>query len=133
MPVTNETGLRHRPCLVLAHADPVCTADLCRRFRRQGWDVYPTHGGPEARRLARMLDADLVILEADLPDESGYLTCAKLIQERPGRTVVLVSEDPSSRNGERAVFVGAAGLVRPQDCLPAQYGGSGLPPLSAAA
>jgi DNA-binding response OmpR family regulator len=132
MPVTNDFGLGHRPCMVLASGDPVCTADLCRRFRRQGWDVYPTHGGPEARRLARMLDADLVILDADLPGESGFLTCAKLIRERTSGQVVLVCEDDSPHNRALAVFVGAVDLVRPRDCLPALLKSAGPPPMSAA-
>ncbi len=132
MPVPNDVSPFYRPCLVLAHGDPSSAADLCRRFRRAGWDVYQTHGGPEARRLVRMLDADLAILEANLTGESGFLTCAKLIRERTGARVVLVSEDVGPRSQALAGFVGAAELVRLRDCLPAQVKSSGLPPMSAA-
>ena len=111
MPVANDFGVHHRPCLVLAHTDAVYAADACRRFRRLGWDVYLTQGGPEARRLARMLEADLVVLDVDLHGESGFLTCAKLTRERPGGKVVLVCEDADPRIGQMAVFVGAAAVV----------------------
>ena len=46
------------PCLVLAGFDGA----VAREFRRRGWDVYPARTGPEARRLARMVQADLVVL-----------------------------------------------------------------------
>ena len=57
----------YRPCLILAHADPAYSAQVLRTFRRQGWDVYAAHNGPEVRRLARMLQPHLVLLQADLP------------------------------------------------------------------
>jgi DNA-binding response OmpR family regulator len=116
MPAMNESGAAYRPCLVVALGDPAVAIDACRRFRRQGWDVYQTHGGPEARRLVRMLEPELVVLGVDLEGESGFLTCAKLKRERPDGKVILVSEDAGPRNCGMAVFVGASALVRPQDC-----------------
>jgi CheY-like chemotaxis protein len=93
------------PCLVLAGFD----AGIARAFRLRGWDVYPARSGPEARRLARMAEADLVVLDTFLPEESGWLTCEKLTRELPGVRVVLVDPDP--RRAELAEFVGAAALV----------------------
>ena len=133
MPVTNASGVHHRPCLVVALADAGHAADVCRLFRRQGWDAYPTPGGPAARRLARMLQADLVILDVRLDSESGFLTCAKLTRERPGGKVVLVSEDAAPHDCDMAVFVVAAALVRRQDCLLTLVENSGLAPVRAAA
>src|SRR6476646_3435582 len=69
-----EAG-RRRPHVVLAHSDAAYAAGVARAFRRHGWVVAPAASGPEARRLASALAADLVVLEADLPAESGWLTC----------------------------------------------------------
>ena len=80
-------------------------------FRRQGWDVYTAHGGPEVRRLARMLGPQLVVLQADLPDESGWLTCDKLLRELPHVRVILVNSGLSAEGCRFATFVGAAGLA----------------------
>jgi ActR/RegA family two-component response regulator len=93
------------PCLVLAGFEGA----VAREFRRRGWDVYPARTGPEARRLARMVQADLVVLDTFLPEESGWLTCEKLTQEMPGVRVVLIDPDP--RRAALAEFVGAAALV----------------------
>jgi DNA-binding response OmpR family regulator len=116
MPRANESGL-YRPCLILAHGDVTYVAETCMRFRRQGWDVYQVQDGPEARRLARMLEPDLIVLEADLQGETGWLTCAKITRERPGCKVVLVSEDTGPSNRRMAGFSGAAALVGRQDSL----------------
>jgi CheY-like chemotaxis protein len=116
MPSTKEP-LFGRPCLILTHGNPQYLADTCKFFRRQGWDVYEAQSGPETRRLARMLEPDLVVLEADLAEESGWLTCAKLTGERPGSKVVLISDDVDQHNRGMAAFVGAATLLRRQDSL----------------
>jgi DNA-binding response OmpR family regulator len=120
----------YRPCVVLAHADAVYAADAACRLRRLGWDVYRADAGPEVRRLARMLEPEVIVLDAELDDESGWLTCAKLTGERPGSTVVMVGE-PSPRNREMARFVGARVLVRREENVAAVV--AQTPPPSASA
>jgi two-component system alkaline phosphatase synthesis response regulator PhoP len=105
------------PCLILAHPDAGYEAAIGRGFRRLGWDVYVARSGPEARRLVRMLEADVVILDAELPQESGWLTCDKLKREQPLVQVILVSDNLSPRNHELAAFVGASALVSRTDSL----------------
>ncbi len=114
-----ETDSVSPPCLILAHPDREYEAAIARGFRRLGWDVYLAQSGPEVRRLVRMMDADVVILDADLPEESGWLTCDKLTREQPLAKVVLVSDNLSPRNQELATFVGASALVRYGDGLTA--------------
>ncbi len=104
-----------RPCLILAHADPAYAAQVLRTFRRQGWDVYTAHQGPEVRRLARMLEPQLIVLQADLPEESGWLTCDKLTRETPSMPIVLVAADPTPYHTAFATFAGAAALVDRKD------------------
>jgi two-component system alkaline phosphatase synthesis response regulator PhoP len=99
------------PCLILAHPDGGYTAVVARGFRRLGWDLYLARSGPEVRRLVRLLEADVVIMDADLPGESGWLTCDKLTREQPLVKVVLVGDNLSPRNQELAAFVGATALV----------------------
>lgn len=115
MPTQNERAAVSSPCLILAHANPDYRSVLARAFRRLGWDVYLAQSGPEARRLARMLEADVVVLHAELPDESGWLTCDKLTREQPLTRVVLVSDNLSRRNRELADFVGASVLLHPAE------------------
>ncbi len=109
-----------RPCMIVAHGDAHYAATLTRAFRRQGWDVYPARSGPEARRLARMLEPALVVMATDLKDESGWLTCEKLTRERPRIKVFLVGDAGEPRNRDFAAFVGAARLFDKTDSVPAR-------------
>jgi DNA-binding response OmpR family regulator len=108
---SNDYAASYRPCLIVAHADGGYAADVSLAFRRLGWDVYQASTGPEVRRLARLLEAERVILDAELPQESGWLTCAKLTRERPGLKVVLIARETGAVERDFAAFVGASGLV----------------------
>jgi DNA-binding response OmpR family regulator len=99
-----------QPCLLLVSSDPIYTTAALREYRRLGWDVYPAQSGPEARRLARMLEPDVVVLDTPLEGESAWLTCAKLTAERPETRVVLVVEDTPNVQ-QRAALVGASVVV----------------------
>jgi DNA-binding response OmpR family regulator len=111
MLVAHQETVAYRPCLILAHANAEYAAHAARAFRRLGWDVYQTRSGPETRRLARMLNPSVVILEADLPEESGWLTCDKLVREQPHRKVILIGDDFSAECESFAAFIGAARVV----------------------
>jgi DNA-binding response OmpR family regulator len=132
MNITTEENLSYRPCLVVAHTDPGYAALVCRSFRRLGWDVYEAGAGPEARRLARMLEAEWVVLETDLPEESGWLTCDKLVREHPHAKVILVGIALDARAADRAAFIGASALVDTRDGLPALLRLIGAPVLPVA-
>jgi len=81
-------------------------------LRQGGWDVQVAASDIDARRLVHRLRPTAVILETDpRQGESGWLTCKKLLMDRPGLRVVLVSPDPTDRERRLAQFVGAADLV----------------------
>ena len=100
-----------RPCLIVAHGDSVYAAQACRTFRRLGWDVHQAASGPEVRRLTRTVEPRSMILDALLPNESGWLTCDKLRLECPDVRVILVAVEPGFHEANFSVFVGAAALV----------------------
>ena len=106
-----QSPVLYRPCLILAVKGFACASETSLRLRRLGWDIYQARVGPEVRRLSRMLDPDVVVMDTDLEGESGWLTCAKLEQERPGKEVILVSAEDTPRNRALAAFVGASVLV----------------------
>jgi CheY-like chemotaxis protein len=97
--------------LIVAHQDQAFAAQTSRCFRKLGWKVYATSSAAEARRLARILHPAMVILDTDLPDESGWLMCDKLTREQPGLKVFLVSNRRNPYQSRFADFVGATGLL----------------------
>src|SRR5262245_48318825 len=114
-----QTPLSFRPRVVLAYADSAHAALSARHLRRLGWEVHLASSGPDARRLAQALAPEVVILDTQLPDESGWLTCAKLIQENGAQRVVLVSGAIDEEEKRLAETVGAAALVARQRGVPA--------------
>ena len=106
-----EKPLRFHPRLVLAYADSAHAALSCRYFRRQGWEAHLANSGSEARRLAEALGPDMVVLDTELREESGWLTCAKLSGVNRGLKVVLVSQELDGESFAFADFVGASALV----------------------
>jgi DNA-binding response OmpR family regulator len=106
-----EKPMGFRPRLVLAYADSAQAALSCRLLRRQGWEVHLANSGPDARRLARLLAPQMVVLDIELRDESGWLTCSKLKLENPTQTVVLVTGEVTAEVQSYADFVGAAAIV----------------------
>jgi DNA-binding response OmpR family regulator len=117
MPPHHPSAVGYRPCLLLATGAFAFPPEELVRLRRLGWDIYRARFGPEVRRLARMLEPELVVLDTDLDGESGWLTCAKLKQERPAGEVVLTTGEDSPRNRELADFVGASALLSRQHNL----------------
>jgi DNA-binding NtrC family response regulator len=112
---SGEAGARRRH-VVIAHSDPNYTSGVSRAFRRHGWAVATVADGPSARCLARSLSADLVVLQTELPVESGWLTCAKMHLAGEATPVVLVGDEPDPQFAD---FAGAARLVTPeQGCNP---------------
>jgi DNA-binding response OmpR family regulator len=99
------------PRLILAHGNPDYAGRVGREFERLGWEVHPVRSGSEARRLARTLKPQLVVLAAEARQETGWLTCAKLRQEQPGCRVILVGHEPTPECARLTEFVGAAALV----------------------
>jgi DNA-binding response OmpR family regulator len=101
--------------VVLAHSDPAYAVAARRHLEMLGWEVYPANDGIEARHLAHVLNPALVVLSTEASDESGWLTCHKLLLEQPSRTVVLVAQSRAADDHAFATFVGASALVHQRD------------------
>src|SRR5262245_32137804 len=81
-------------------------------FRQDGWDFHLAAGDLDARRLVHQLRPTAAILATEpVKGESGWLTCKKLVMDRPALRVILVSPTPTDRERRLAEFVGAAALV----------------------
>lgn len=107
--------LTDRPKMIVAHRDASYAAQVERRFRLLGWDVYQTKSGVEARRLAQEIEPALVVMGTDLPDESGWISCRKLLDAVAEQRVVLVAPQRSKNDVAFAEFVGASSLVLQKD------------------
>jgi DNA-binding response OmpR family regulator len=106
-----------RPVLIWAYVDSGHAARYGRYFRRQGWDVRLVASAAEARRLTGILTPRAIVLDTELPDESGWLACAKLTHEDPGRNVILLAPSRSGQAEGNTTAVRATALVTRADSL----------------
>src|SRR5262245_42705972 len=104
------TEQTYRPRMVLGYADPAHASRTGRSFRRRGWEVHLVRTGSKARRLTALLAPELVVLDTELLEESGWLTCAKLRLEQPEQRIFLISADAGAENARLCDFVGASAL-----------------------
>lgn len=96
-----------RPRLLLAYADAAFASESGRYFRRLGWEVQMVGCGADARAFADEYRPDVVVLDAELLDESGWLTGAKISTANPGMHIILVADHWTPAMEERARMVGA--------------------------
>jgi DNA-binding response OmpR family regulator len=108
-----EEGAR-RPLgrIVLAVGDMPHGPVLERCLQERGWKVHVAATGAEARSVAYAHDVSVAVLAAEpARDESGWLTCWKLLHDRRKVRVLIVGAQPAERGQRMADFVGAAGYV----------------------
>lgn len=109
--------VRGRACMIVAHSDETYAALIGRSFRRLGWDTYTVRTGPEARRMTRMLQPEVLVMGTDLEGETGWLTCDKVKRDLPGVKVFLIGDATNCRNQAFASFLGAAALLDSADSI----------------
>jgi CheY-like chemotaxis protein len=112
------------PRVVIGHRDPAYAALLGQQLAGVGWEPVTVDSAAQARAFARAKRTVALLLDVDLQDESGWLTCDKMTRERPELCVVLISKDTRPENQRFATFVGARALVRQQHdagCLPRAF------------
>ncbi len=104
---------KHRPPrVVIGHRDPGYATILGRQLAEVGWESVIADSAAQARVLARGNSTVALLLDVELPDESGWLTCDKVTRERPELCVVLLSNDTRPEDQRFATFVGARAIVQ---------------------
>ena len=104
-----------RPRMLLAYTDAAYASACGRHFRRLGWEVQMVASSGEARELAGDYRPDVVVLDAALLDESGWLTSAKISTENPELQIVVVADQRNDNMEQRLRMVGADRAVCRQD------------------
>lgn len=84
-----------------------------------GYEVVGAVGNAsEAMAAAGQLSPDMVLVDVNLPDGSGFDLAGQLVREQPGLVVLLTSTRAGDEFEQLAVARGAAGFL-PKDDLSA--------------
>jgi two-component system OmpR family response regulator len=101
---------------VLVVDDEAAITDLLgTALRYMGFDVRTVGSGMAALESARDNAPDLVVLDVQLPDMSGFDVASRLHETDPGLEIVLVSSRDRSAYGSMIGTSGARGFITKGD------------------
>ena len=110
----NET---HRPLMLLGYVDSAHAALCGRHFRRLGWEVHLVSSAAEAYRFLLTNSPRAIVLDTELPDETGWLACAKLRLEDTNSRLFLLAPQRTPQGMNQIGQIRVAGLASRQDTL----------------
>jgi DNA-binding response OmpR family regulator len=80
---------------------------------RAGCDVLVATTGEKGKELAQENEFDLIMLDVDLPDISGFEICSELKQRHSSRhaSIVIISGRPSEKDCQHVLELDAADYI----------------------
>ena len=98
--------------VLLIEDDSATAQSIELMLKSESFNVYTTDLGEEGVDLGKLYDYDIILLDLNLPDMSGFDVCAEL-EDYGGRTVqvILVSSRDLSDYGELVETSCACGFV----------------------
>ncbi len=108
-----DTQRRRTGRMVMCLGDLPLSAVIQRYFQERGWKVHLAASGSEVRSLVRECGASVALLAEEPPmQESGWLTCWKLLNESPKTRVVVLGSSHAERGARWAAAIGAVAYLR---------------------
>jgi DNA-binding response OmpR family regulator len=83
-------------------------------FKESGAEVYTATDGNTAVRMAQEKNPDLIILDAMLPQRSGFLVLEKVKAKKPRGSkpyVIMITANPGKRHQAWAESLGVEGYI----------------------
>ena len=97
-----ETEARGRRKVMVVDDNRAWVDSLASVLRNEGYTVYPAYGGREAVQMAADVKPDVVLLDIEMPEMSGYETARRLRQNLAGHPVQIIAVTVWGRESDRA-------------------------------
>jgi DNA-binding NtrC family response regulator len=94
-----------KPSILIVEDDATLCGLLCKELGKVGYEPAAAHSWAEARTSIAELAPDLVLLDVNLPDSSGFGPLAEIAESRP---VVMLTAYGSIHQAVEAMRLGAA-------------------------
>jgi DNA-binding response OmpR family regulator len=104
---SNPDNHSTRKSVLVVDDDPSVREILARVLAEEGYEVLTAGDGPEAFKIATQARIDLVLLDLNMPCESGWDTFVKLTTLDPLLAVMIVTARPNQIFTSLAAGVGA--------------------------
>jgi DNA-binding response OmpR family regulator len=102
---------RSRPQILLVEDDPMLLEVLTEALKREHYSYVTARSGDEAIQAAYSLHPEVVLLDIDLPGQSGLLVAAKLKVARPSPKVLFLTALPRGQSDRVATFLRVEGVL----------------------
>ena len=109
-----------KPKILIVEDDTPLAMMMASLLTRAGCEVHGAHTGEKAMRLAQEIKFDLITLDIDLPDMSGFDICLDLKQRHLFRhtPIIFISARPCDEDRQRIFELGAVDYItKPFDTL----------------
>lgn len=100
-----------RPQVLLVEDDAMLLEVLAEALRREGYSFETARNGDEAIEKAYRSNPEVVLLDIDLPGQSGYLVAAKLKVAKPSPKVLFLTALPRGQSDRVASFLHVDGIM----------------------
>jgi DNA-binding response OmpR family regulator len=102
-----------KPRILIVEDDTPLAMMMASLLTRAGCEVHGAHTGEKALRLAQEIKFDLITLDIDLPDMSGFEICLELKQRHLFRhtPIIFISARPCDEDRQRIFELGAADYI----------------------
>jgi CheY-like chemotaxis protein len=99
------------PRALIVDDDPSTAEFVAAVLKSRGWDVQHARTGDEALAEAHRFSPNVVFLDVMIPQQSGWLVCAKLKLVRHSPSIVFMTGLSGRTVSQQAEFLGADGLL----------------------
>jgi DNA-binding response OmpR family regulator len=104
-------SLRQRPEVLIVEDDDLLLEVLTEALKRDGRTFATARTGDEAMQKAYELGPRVVLLDIDLPGQSGLLVAAKLKVAKPSPKVLFLTALPRGQSDRVAAFLRVDGVL----------------------
>ncbi|HHL33422.1 MAG TPA: diguanylate cyclase [Desulfobulbaceae bacterium] len=102
----NQEDTPRKPIILIADDNQVIIKLLGELFTREGYQVAEVHDGESVLKLLPSIHPDLVLLDVDLPEMSGFDVCRKLKHDPASADIPVLFV--TSRNDKKDILAGFA-------------------------
>ena len=104
-------SLRPKPEVLIVEDDDLLLEVLTEALKRDGHSFATARTGDEAVQKAYELSPKVVLLDVDLPGQSGLLVAAKLKMAKPSPKVLFLTALPRGQSDRVAAFLRVDGVL----------------------
>ncbi len=97
--------------ILIVEDDALLNKTLAYNLRSDGWEVTPALNAKTAANLLAGAEYDLVLLDINLPDGSGYDLCKLIKPEHPDTVVIFLTANDQESDQLRGYEAGAVDYI----------------------